>query len=117
MVDRSVDRTSWGRDRKRSSHSQWHLGFRYTHNRRFSRLDAQPGHRDDDRARSVADRGGTKAQLPNGGGDARATADEEVRSISKAGLSVVTVTFDDDVDLYFARAQSSAINVLVEAVS
>src|ERR1043165_9866859 len=29
----------------------------------------------------------------------------EVRSISKAGLSVVTVTFDDDVDLYFARAQ------------
>jgi len=30
---------------------------------------------------------------------------KEVRSISKAGLSVVTVTFDDDVDLYFARAQ------------
>src|SRR5690349_4135275 len=29
----------------------------------------------------------------------------EVRSISKAGLSVVTITFDDDVDLYFARAQ------------
>ena len=29
----------------------------------------------------------------------------QVRSISKAGLSVVTVTFDDDVDLYFARAQ------------
>jgi cobalt-zinc-cadmium resistance protein CzcA len=29
----------------------------------------------------------------------------EVRSISKAGLSVVTVTFDDDVDLYFARTQ------------
>src|SRR5436190_21868752 len=29
----------------------------------------------------------------------------EVRSISKAALSVVTVTFDDDVDLYFARAQ------------
>jgi cobalt-zinc-cadmium resistance protein CzcA len=28
-----------------------------------------------------------------------------VRSISKVGLSVVTVTFDDDVDLYFARAQ------------
>lgn len=28
-----------------------------------------------------------------------------VRSISKAGLSVVTVTFDDDVDLYFARTQ------------
>lgn len=28
-----------------------------------------------------------------------------VRSISKAGLSDVTVTFDDDVDLYFARAQ------------
>src|SRR5687767_250013 len=28
-----------------------------------------------------------------------------VRSLSKAGLSVVTVTFDDDVDLYFARAQ------------
>jgi cobalt-zinc-cadmium resistance protein CzcA len=30
---------------------------------------------------------------------------EGVRSISKVGLSVVTVTFDDDVDLYFARAQ------------
>jgi cobalt-zinc-cadmium resistance protein CzcA len=30
---------------------------------------------------------------------------QEVRSISKAGLSVVTVTFEDDVDLYFARAQ------------
>jgi len=29
----------------------------------------------------------------------------DVRSISKAGLSVVTVTFEDDVDLYFARAQ------------
>jgi heavy metal efflux system protein len=28
-----------------------------------------------------------------------------VRSISKAGLSVVTVTFEDDVDLYFARTQ------------
>ncbi|MGH7616959.1 MAG: efflux RND transporter permease subunit [Gemmatimonadaceae bacterium] len=28
-----------------------------------------------------------------------------VRSISKTGLSVVTVTFDDDVDMYFARAQ------------
>ena len=28
-----------------------------------------------------------------------------VRSISKVGLSVVTVTFEDDVDLYFARAQ------------
>lgn len=28
-----------------------------------------------------------------------------VRAISKVGLSVVTVTFDDDVDLYFARAQ------------
>src|SRR3989304_4109357 len=28
-----------------------------------------------------------------------------VRSISKAGLSVVTVTYEDDVDLYFARAQ------------
>jgi heavy metal efflux system protein len=28
-----------------------------------------------------------------------------VRSISKVGLSVVTVTFHDDVDLYFARAQ------------
>ncbi len=27
----------------------------------------------------------------------------EVRSISKSGLSVVTVTFEDDVDLYFAR--------------
>ena len=30
---------------------------------------------------------------------------KEVRSVSKAGLSVVIVTFDDDVDLYFARAQ------------
>ena len=29
----------------------------------------------------------------------------DVRSISKVGLSVVTVTFDDNVDLYFARAQ------------
>ncbi len=29
----------------------------------------------------------------------------DVRSISKADLSVVTVTFEDDVDLYFARAQ------------
>ena len=29
----------------------------------------------------------------------------EVRSISKAGLSVVTVGFEDDVDLYFARSQ------------
>ena len=29
----------------------------------------------------------------------------DVRSISKAGLSVVTVTFEDDVDFYFARAQ------------
>jgi cobalt-zinc-cadmium resistance protein CzcA len=28
-----------------------------------------------------------------------------VRSISKAGISVVTVAFDDDVDMYFARAQ------------
>ena len=28
-----------------------------------------------------------------------------VRSISKVGLSVVTVTFEDDVDLYFARTQ------------
>lgn len=28
-----------------------------------------------------------------------------VRSIAKSGLSVVTVTFEDDVDLYFARAQ------------
>src|SRR5437016_2951588 len=28
-----------------------------------------------------------------------------VRSISKVGLSVVSVTFDDDVDLYFARTQ------------
>lgn len=28
-----------------------------------------------------------------------------VRSISKADLSVVTVTFEDDVDLYFARSQ------------
>src|SRR5258705_4466572 len=30
---------------------------------------------------------------------------EGVRSIWKVGRSVVTVTFDDDVDLYFARAQ------------
>ena len=30
---------------------------------------------------------------------------ENVRSISKPGVSVVTVTFSDDVDLYFARAQ------------
>ena len=30
---------------------------------------------------------------------------QDVRSISKAGVSVITVTFDDDVDLYFARAQ------------
>ena len=29
----------------------------------------------------------------------------DVRSISKVGLSVVTVTFTEDVDLYFARAQ------------
>jgi cobalt-zinc-cadmium resistance protein CzcA len=29
----------------------------------------------------------------------------DVRSISKSGLSVVTVTFEDDVDLYFARTQ------------
>ena len=28
-----------------------------------------------------------------------------VRSLSKAGLSVVTVAFDDDVELFFARAQ------------
>jgi heavy metal efflux system protein len=28
-----------------------------------------------------------------------------IRSISKVGLSVVTVTFEDDVDLYFARSQ------------
>ena len=28
-----------------------------------------------------------------------------VRSISKAGISVVTVSYDDDVDMYFARAQ------------
>lgn len=28
-----------------------------------------------------------------------------VRSISKAGLSVVTVSYDDDVDMYFGRAQ------------
>src|SRR6187402_274262 len=27
-----------------------------------------------------------------------------VRSISKAGISVVTVSYEDDVDLYFARA-------------
>src|SRR5215213_1845409 len=30
---------------------------------------------------------------------------EGVRSISKAGISVVTVSYDDDVDMYFARAQ------------
>ncbi|MEO7358687.1 MAG: CusA/CzcA family heavy metal efflux RND transporter [Gemmatimonadaceae bacterium] len=29
----------------------------------------------------------------------------DVRSVSKEGLSVVTVTFEDDVDFYFARAQ------------
>ena len=29
----------------------------------------------------------------------------KVRSLSKAGISVVTVSFEDDVDLYFARAQ------------
>lgn len=29
----------------------------------------------------------------------------KVQSVSKAGISVVTVSFDDDVDLYFARAQ------------
>jgi cobalt-zinc-cadmium resistance protein CzcA len=28
-----------------------------------------------------------------------------VRSLSKAGISVVTVSYDDDVDMYFARAQ------------
>ncbi|MEO8190684.1 MAG: CusA/CzcA family heavy metal efflux RND transporter [Acidobacteriota bacterium] len=28
-----------------------------------------------------------------------------VRSISKAGISVVTISYEDDVDLYFARAQ------------
>lgn len=28
-----------------------------------------------------------------------------VRSVSKAGISVVTVSYDDDVDIYFARAQ------------
>ena len=28
-----------------------------------------------------------------------------VRSISKSGISVVTVSYDDDVDTYFARAQ------------
>ena len=32
----------------------------------------------------------------------------EVRSISRAGISVITVVFDDDVDLYFARAQVGA---------
>lgn len=30
---------------------------------------------------------------------------QDVRSLSKAAVSVVTVTFDDDVDFYFARAQ------------
>ena len=30
---------------------------------------------------------------------------ENVRSLSKPGVSVVTVTFSDDVDFYFARAQ------------
>ena len=29
----------------------------------------------------------------------------DVRSISKSELSVITVTFEDDVDLYFARTQ------------
>lgn len=29
----------------------------------------------------------------------------KVRSISKSGISIVTVSFEDDVDLYFARAQ------------
>src|SRR5262245_18907334 len=29
----------------------------------------------------------------------------KVRSISKAGISVVTVSFEDDVDLFFARSQ------------
>jgi Cu/Ag efflux pump CusA len=28
---------------------------------------------------------------------------EEIRSISRFGLSVITVVFDDDVDIYFAR--------------
>ena len=28
-----------------------------------------------------------------------------VRAISKAGLSIVTISYDDDVDMYFARAQ------------
>src|SRR5919201_1739361 len=28
-----------------------------------------------------------------------------VRSVSKSGISVVTVTYDDDVDTYFARVQ------------
>src|SRR5215210_6288050 len=28
-----------------------------------------------------------------------------VRSISKAGISVVTISYDDEVDMYFARAQ------------
>lgn len=30
---------------------------------------------------------------------------QDVRSLSKAGVSVVTITFNDDVDLYFARTQ------------
>lgn len=30
---------------------------------------------------------------------------EDVRSVSKPGVSVVTITFTDDVDFYFARAQ------------
>src|SRR5437762_2004224 len=30
---------------------------------------------------------------------------ENVRSLSKPGVSVVTVTFSDNVDFYFARAQ------------
>jgi len=29
----------------------------------------------------------------------------KVRSISKSGISIVTISFEDDVDLYFARAQ------------
>ena len=28
-----------------------------------------------------------------------------VRSVSKAGISVITVSYEDDVDMYFARAQ------------
>jgi heavy metal efflux system protein len=45
----------------------------------------------------------------------------KVQSISKAGISVVTATFEDDVDLYFARAQvqqrmQDAVDALPEGI-